>query len=76
MADMDFACPEAVVEAVKSRAAHPIYGYPVRSEGYYTSLINWMKKRNNWDIQKEWICYSPGVVPAINFCVLAYSQPG
>lgn len=76
VADMDFACPRAIVEAVRARADHPIYGYPVRTDGYYSSLISWMKKRNGWDIKKEWICYSPGVVPAVNFCVLAYSQPG
>lgn len=76
VADMDFACPSAIVEAVKARADHPIYGYPVRTEGYYSSLISWMKTRNGWDIKKEWVCYSPGVVPAVNFCVLAYSQPG
>lgn len=76
VADMDFACPPEVVEAVKARATHPIYGYPARTEGYYESFIRWMKKRNGWDIKKEWICFSPGVVPAINFAVLAYSQPG
>ena len=76
VADMDFACPPEVVEAVRERAAHPIYGYPAKSEAYYQSIIDWMGLRNGWKIAKEWICYSPGVVPAVNFAVQAYSSPG
>ena len=76
VADMDFACPPEVVAAVKERAEHPIYGYPIKSEAYYEAIIGWMKRRNGWDIRKEWICYSPGVVPALNFAVQAYSHPG
>ncbi|MDP2791908.1 MAG: PatB family C-S lyase [Rectinemataceae bacterium] len=76
VADMDFACPPELVEAVRARAEHPIYGYPERGESYYASIIGWMKRRNGWDIDKEWILYVPGVVPALNFAVHAYSKPG
>lgn len=53
VADMDFACAPEIVEAIKARAAHPIYGYTARTDGYYNGLINWMKKRNGWDGIKE-----------------------
>jgi len=76
VADMDFACPPEVVEAVKERAAHPIYGYPVGADAYDDAVVGWMKRRKGWDIEKEWICYAPGVVPALNFAVQAYSRPG
>ena len=76
VADMDFSAPPAVVDAIKARAEHPIYGYSLRSEDYYEAFIAWMKKRNGWIIEKDWICSSPGVVPALNLAVLAYSQPG
>jgi len=76
VADMDFACPPEVVEAVRERAAHPLYGYPASSDSYFQSVIDWMKRRNGWKIAKEWIRYSPGVVPAVNFAVQAYSSPG
>ncbi len=76
VADMDFACPPEVAAAVRERAAHPIYGYPIRSDAYYQAVIGWMKRRNGWDIAKEWICYSPGVVPALNFAVQGVSNPG
>ena len=76
VADMDFACPPEVVSAIQERAAHPIYGYTGRSQGNYQSFIAWMQRRNGWKIQKDWIVFSPGVVPALNLAVLAYTQPG
>lgn len=76
VADMDFACAPEIVEALLARAAHPIYGYPSRTKGYYEAIISWMKRRNGWDIAREWICYAPGVVPALNFAVQACSAPG
>jgi cystathionine beta-lyase len=76
VADMDFASPPEVQAAILERASHPIYGYTNRSEEYYRSFIDWMRRRNGWDIQKEWIAFSPGVVPALNIAVLAYTRPG
>jgi len=76
VADMDFASPPEVGAAILERAAHPIYGYTNRSEEYYRSFIDWMKRRNSWNIGREWIAFSPGVVPALNLAVLAYTQPG
>jgi cystathionine beta-lyase len=77
VADMDFACPPELVEAIKARANHPIYGYTTRTDGYYDELINWMKKRHGWsEIQKDWIIYTPGVVSGFHFAIQAYSQPG
>jgi cystathionine beta-lyase len=77
VADMDFSSPPEVVEAIKARAAHPIYGYTTKTDSYYEGLINWMKKRNGWiGIQRDWILFSPGVVPGFNIAVQAYSHPG
>jgi len=76
VADMDFETPDFVREAVMKRAAHPIYGYTFRTESFSQSIINWMKKRHGWEIQKDWVSFSPGVVPALNMAVLAFSNPG
>jgi cystathionine beta-lyase len=77
VADMDFACPPEVVEAVKARAAHPIYGYTTKNDGYYNGLINWMKKRHDWSgIQRDWILSTPGVVNGFNTAIQAFSHPG
>ena len=77
VADMDFACPPEVVEALKERAAHPIFGYTVPSEGYHNGLIKWMDKRHGWSgIQKDWILWTPGVVAGFSIAIQAYSHPG
>jgi len=76
VADMDFRTPDFVVDAVKRRATHEIYGYSIRGAGWYKALIDWLERRHSWTVQKDWIVFSPGVVPALNMAVLAYTQPG
>ncbi len=77
VADMDWECPKPVQEAIKKRAEHGIYGYSVHeTEEYFNAVIGWMKQRHDWDIQKEWIVHSPGVVPALNVCVQTFTNPG
>ena len=76
VADMDFETPGFVRDAVRERAAHPIYGYSIRPEAYFTSIRQWVSKRHDWQIEKNWILFSPGVVPALNMATLAYTEPG
>ncbi len=76
VADMDFAVPPAVTEAIRRRAEHPVYGYTFRPESYYESIVRWIKKRHRWHIEKEWIQFSPGVVPALNLIVQGFTEPG
>jgi len=76
VADMDFETPDFIREAVIERAKHPVYGYTFRDDAYYQSIIGWMKRRYQWEIEKDWILFSPGVVPALNMAVLAFSEPG
>jgi cystathionine beta-lyase len=76
VADMDFNTPDFVVESLQKRLEHQIYGYFFRSSEYFQSMISWIKTRHNWTVEKEWISFSPGIVPALNFCTLAFTQPG
>jgi len=76
VADMDLPAPQPVVEAVKKRAEHPAYGYTLTPASYWESIIRWMKARHGWDVRREWLSKSPGVVPALNLCVQAFSRPG
>jgi cystathionine beta-lyase len=76
VADMDFKTPDFVISALRKRLDHEVMGYSFRSPEYYSSLVNWVRIRHNWRIEKEWICFSPGVVPALNFCTLAFTEPG
>lgn len=76
VADMDFAAPEAVTRALMERAAHPIYGYTLQPDSLYEALIAWMEKRHHWPIKREWIVFTPGVVPSLNAVVMALTEPG
>ena len=76
VADMDLPSPQPIVEALKKRAEHPAYGYTLAPASYWESIIRWMKARHGWDVRREWLSKSPGVVPALNLCVQAFSRPG
>ena len=76
VADMDFETPEFIRNAVIERARHPIYGYSIRPDAYYRSITEWLERRWRWKVQKDWILYSPGIVPAINFTVQTFTEPG
>jgi cystathionine beta-lyase len=76
VADMDFPAPPPVVAALTARAAHPAYGYPMVPDSFWQSIINWLKARHGWEVNREWLTRGPGVVPSLNFCVRALTQPG
>jgi cystathionine beta-lyase len=76
VADMDFRTPDFIVDAIKKRADHEIYGYTFKPESYYQSIIEWMKRRHNWEIKKEWISSSPGVVAGFTLAIETFSKPG
>ncbi len=76
VADMDFETPEVIRNAVIQRANHPIYGYTFRDAGYFEAVMAWMQSHHDWTVRREEIVFTPGVVPAINFAVLAFTKPG
>jgi cystathionine beta-lyase len=76
VADMDFAVPAAVQDALMSRAAHPVYGYTVYPESIYAAQMDWLQKRHGWKVEREWIVMCPGVVPSLHAAIMALSQPG
>jgi len=76
VADMDFRTPDFIMEAIRERARHEILGYAFRGEGFYEAIIGWYRRRYQWEVKKEWIIFTPGVVPALNFAIRAFSLPG
>ncbi|MEW9668746.1 MalY/PatB family protein [Ammoniphilus sp. 3BR4] len=76
VADMDFSAPPAVIEALRKRVDHGVYGYTIRPESYYNAITSWMSKRHHWSIKKEWITTSPGVVTALSLLVTQLTKPG
>jgi len=76
VADMDFKAPNFLIDEIKNRADHGIFGYTGVDEKYYNSIINWNKKRHGWQLEEEWIEYMPGVVPALSIIIKVFTQPG
>ena len=74
VADMDLASPLCVQKTLAKRAAHPLYGYTVYPPNYFEAIQNWMQKRFDWTIEKEWVVPCYGVVPSINFAISAYTN--
>lgn len=76
VADMDFKTPPFIVEALKKRFDHEVYAYSIRPKSYFESIKNWLRRRHQWEVETEWMVFTPGVVPAINIAVLALTQTG
>ena len=76
VADMDFRTPSFVTDAISVRLKHEILGYSFRPDSYFDAFIHWVSALHGWNIRREWIEFSPGVVPALNMCTLAYTKPG
>ena len=76
VADMDFACPPAVIQALQDRAGHPIYGYTDKTDSYFNAVTGWMQRRHGWTVSPDWIVTTPGVVPALNLLVRTFVRPG
>jgi cysteine-S-conjugate beta-lyase len=76
VADMDFQTPDEVISAIVERAKHGIFGYTYPTDSYRQAVTSWMKKRHNWDIKKEWIITTPGVVAAFSAAIEAFTSEG
>ena len=74
VADMDFAVPEGITKALQSRANHPILGYSIAPDSLYEALIDWLLAKHHWQVKREWIVLTPGVVPSLNLVVAALTE--
>ncbi|MEM9775559.1 MAG: MalY/PatB family protein [Chloroflexota bacterium] len=76
VADMDFPVAEPILKALHAKVDEKIFGYYVPEDSYYDSVIDWCKRRYNWQIEKDWIKISPGVVPALYLMLPQITKPG
>jgi len=76
VADMDFPAPRQVVDALRRRVRHGVFGYTLEPESWYQAAADWTRGRHGWDLRREWLQACPGVVPAIKLAILAYTAPG
>ncbi len=76
VADMDFAMPDFILDAIRQRLEHPILGYTIEPEDYRPAIIDWVRSHHGWEIQPEWISYIPGVVKGIGTALNLFTKPG
>ena len=76
VADMDFHTAPAIVDALRRRVEHGIFGYTRVPDSYYQAVTNWFARRHNWAIDRKWIIYTSGVVPAVSAIIKALTKPG
>ncbi|MFM7209832.1 MAG: MalY/PatB family protein, partial [Verrucomicrobiota bacterium] len=76
IADMDFMSPPAVVEAVRERAAHGVFGYPSQRDAVFASVVNHLRRRHGWEVRPEWITFMCSLVPGIHAAIRCASAHG
>lgn len=76
VADMDFKAAPCILEALKKRVDHGVFGYTIVPDSYYESIVSWFERRHQWHIERDWIIYTSGVVPAISAIIKALTEPG
>ncbi len=74
VADMEFKNPPEIIEGLKKYIDSSIFGYTEATEEYYKAVCNWMERRHNWKINKEWITEFSGVVPALYTIIRALTK--
>lgn len=76
VADMDFAIPSVIIEALQTRMEHPVFGYSMAPEETKTSLTKWVADKHQVTIQNEWIMFRQGVIPGIAEVIEAFTEVG
>lgn len=76
VADMDFRTAPAIIEALRRRVDHGVFGYTAVGPRYYDAVCSWFSERHGFAIDRDWIIYTSGVVPAISAIIKAVAAPG
>ena len=76
VADMEFPTAKPIVKDLKKIASDAVLGYTVPTEEYNDAVISWMKRRHDFEIEKEWIIQTPGVINALCMLIEAMTKPG
>lgn len=75
VADMDFATPPFIVEALQQRMQHPIFGYTIEPDNYWPTVRQWIADHHGWQVETEWLTFIPGIVKGIGLVVNRFLQP-
>lgn len=76
VADMDFETSDFIVDAMRQRLEHPVFGYTVAYDSYWQSIEDWLYARHSWRVEREWLRYIPGIVKGIGMVINAFTSVG
>ena len=76
VADMDFRCPDCVIEALRQYIDFGVFGYYKPRDSYLQAFLDWEETQHSYRVQREWVRFAPGVVPAVNWLLQALTDPG
>jgi cystathionine beta-lyase len=76
VADMDFPVAGFILDSIRERLKHPFLGYTFRSDSFAESVTAWLDRRHSWKVDIKTVGFSPGIVPALNMCVMEFTGPG
>jgi len=76
VADMDFKAAPFIIDALRRRVEHGVFGYVTVPDSTGEAVVSWFSRKHGWSIEKDWIIYTTGVVPALSAAVKALSEPG
>lgn len=76
VADMDFKTPDFIVDALKKRIEHPVFGYPATPSDYFETISSWIRDIHGWTVDPSIMSYIPGIVKGIGFVLDCFCSPG
>lgn len=76
IADMDFPVAPPIVEAMRHRLDHPVFGYTFPGPEFFQTCVDYIGRHYHWQVQSDWLTFCPGIVPALNMAVMAFTKPG
>jgi cystathionine beta-lyase len=77
VADMDFATPAPILDAIRDRCEHPVLGYGIRSDEYFASIQDWLRNRHGWEVPREWMMFCPpSSIVGIHGVISMLTKPG
>lgn len=76
VADMDFATPDFIMDALRQRLENPVLGYTATPDDYWPTVARWIREHHDWEIQTEWMAFIPGIVKGIGMVVNVFCRPG
>ncbi len=76
IADMDFKTPSFIIDALRKRLEHEVWGYTYNCRRWKPAIINWVQRHHNWSVSEDEIGFVGGIVPAISFALQCFTKPG